>query len=198
MNFWDTKSNFYDLVRRFPVLRQIYDTELAHLRKLLPATPAGLHLDLGTGTGSAFHALDISPAFTVISDLSPQMLLRARRRLMHPGVQLNSDAPLPFRSGTFDLITAVGLFEYVRDPVAFFREVYRIGSEQAVFLFTTTPPGLPALARAATWALPHACTAQEVRRRLEQAAWRVDAHLRSFMQEQWRCTKNAATREENV
>ena len=64
-------------------------------------------LDLGTGGGEVLEGLAPLPEFTVASDIAPERVKVARRRLSAHGVSpvaANSMAPLPFKASAFDLV----------------------------------------------------------------------------------------------
>jgi SAM-dependent methyltransferase len=86
---------------------------------------AGRVLDLGCGDGRLSAALDA--AELTAADVSRVALDRARPRL--PGariVELEPDAPLPFRDGAFELVLAAETVEHVRDLQLFLSEIRRV------------------------------------------------------------------------
>ena len=82
-------------------------------------------LDLGCGPGAYSAALD-SLGFRVVGvDLSREMLRRARTREV-PALIQAAGTRLPFRSGTFDLIFALGVLQSVRKPEGVISEVAQL------------------------------------------------------------------------
>lgn len=76
-------------------------------------------LDLGCGSGRVAEAvLDAGAAAYVGVDVSPRMLELARERLSRfDDVELlESDVAEAGLDGTYDLVLALGLFEYLDDP----------------------------------------------------------------------------------
>jgi SAM-dependent methyltransferase len=76
-------------------------------------------LDLGCGTGRVAEAvLDAGAATYVGVDVSPRMLKLARERLSRfDDVELlESDVAGTSLDGSYDLVLALGLFEYLHDP----------------------------------------------------------------------------------
>jgi SAM-dependent methyltransferase len=60
--------------------------------------------------------------------------------LQHPVIHVRVIAlcpPLPFRSASFDLVTANMVIEHVRDPAIFLREVHRVLRPDGTFIFHT-------------------------------------------------------------
>jgi len=49
---------------------------------------------------------------------------------------------LPFKSSSFDLVTAVGLLEYIHDTIPLFNEVYRTLRKEGFFILTFAPRNL--------------------------------------------------------
>ncbi|HEX6589757.1 MAG TPA: methyltransferase domain-containing protein [Longimicrobiales bacterium] len=85
----------------------------------------GAGLEIGAGSGASTTAR-VGGARVVGTDLSPQMLARARARgARHPLVAADVQA-LPFRDGAFDWVVASLLFCEVPDPPRGLAEVHRV------------------------------------------------------------------------
>jgi ubiquinone/menaquinone biosynthesis C-methylase UbiE len=98
-------------------------------------------LDLGCGDGRLSAELDA--ADLTAADVSPVALERARRRLPEARiVELEPDAPLPFRDGEFDLVLCAETLEHARDVQLLLSEVRRVLRPRATFALTT-PANLP-------------------------------------------------------
>jgi ubiquinone/menaquinone biosynthesis C-methylase UbiE len=94
-----------------------FETAAGHLLAFAPPTPGSRLLDLGAGTGVVASALGdrLEDLAVVACDLSRPMLTRARRRMPTLRTVL-ADAPLlPFRGGSFDLVTGNCVLSHVRD-----------------------------------------------------------------------------------
>ena len=96
-------------------------------------------LDVGCGSGRIAEAiLDAGAARYVGIDLSPGMLELARERLARFGSKVELvhgdflDAPL---QGRFDVVVALGLFDYVPEPQLFARRMYELCSGVVVASF---------------------------------------------------------------
>jgi ubiquinone/menaquinone biosynthesis C-methylase UbiE len=189
MNVWDLKAGFYNVARAFPVFKNIHDAEMRNLQRLIPAQTFACHLDLGTGTGSSLKVFPLSK-FTVVSDASRNMLAIAKKNPPYPAVQCNAGENLPFRSNIFDLVTAIGLLEYLQNMDIFFKEIFRVAKGGATLVFTSTPPGMCSKLRILTGTRPHTRSGQSIRFSLRAAGWIVRGHAHSLMQEQWLCRKS--------
>lgn len=119
-------SLYYDLLD-WPFERFRY----RRIRRRLWAGLGGRILDLGAGTGRnvAYYP---PGAEVVTADLSPEMLERARRRLLAAGREprtVMADAlDLPFKDGEFDVCVSTFLFCVLPDGLqeAALREVHRV------------------------------------------------------------------------
>ncbi len=96
-------------------------------------------LDVGCGSGRvAEYLLDAGASALVGVDLAPEMLELARERLTRFGDRVELvlgdvlTAPLP---GPFDVVVAVGLFDYVAEPAAYVHRVGELCSGSAVASF---------------------------------------------------------------
>lgn len=192
MPLWNAKARIYGWRERLPVCHQIYLRELAQLQALSKALPQiQRHLDLGTGTGASLAAFPIAH-MCVISDFSPPMLQRARRRKNLPPVCFDARAVWPFQDRTFDFVSAVGVLEYLPDLDHFFSELTRVTTPFAQAILTTTPPGFLALLRTLTGARPRTTPGPLLLAQSQRAGWRVCCHARTLLQEQWLCAKASA------
>ncbi|MDZ7374164.1 MAG: class I SAM-dependent methyltransferase [candidate division KSB1 bacterium] len=113
--------------------------ELRQVRRLLAGAPeTGLWLDVGCGDGSA--ALGVGwTGLHVGVDWSFRMAQRAKARGIRTIV---ADAShLPLVAACADLLTAVGLTEYVADQPALWREMERVLRRGGTAVVTISPPG---------------------------------------------------------
>lgn len=193
MNLWNAKAAIYDGVRRLPGLRAIHHRELRHLQRLLaPGQSVDAHLDLGSGTGAALAVLPDAQR-RVLADLAPAMLLRCRQRHAGAVVLLDASRQLPFAAASFDLITAIGLVEYLQQPAVLFAEAARVCRPGGRLLVTTSPPGVFTWLRAVTGTLARGLAPAEVEVSLATSGWDVVARHASLFQQQWLCVLRNAT-----
>lgn len=182
MNFWAWKAPLYSSVRRLPLLKKITDEEIKNLVRLydLIEPAPQLHLDLGTGTGDTLPLFRASRKLICL-DASEGMLRRVRAARK---VVARAEA-LPFAETTFDVVSAIGLLEYVEAETRLFAEIERVLQRGGHLLFTSAPR-VPANYLRAVWGERlYLRNAEEVRTALAAAHWRIVAHARTFLQEQW-------------
>ena len=109
-------------------------------------------LDLGCGDGRLTAELDAG-ALTA-ADVSTVALSRARQRLPDARlVELEPDAPLPFRDGAFDLVLCAETIEHVRDVQFLLSETRRVLVPGGTLAVTT--PATPPLIRPPDPLSPH-------------------------------------------
>lgn len=93
--------------------------------------PAGLHaLDVGCGAGQLVVELARRGYRTSGVDLAAGMVAAARERATTAGVEATIEqadvAALPFPDESVDLLTALGVIEYLRDQTPALREFHRV------------------------------------------------------------------------
>ena len=190
MKIWEAKAGIYDALRGLPLVKQIYQAELSNLRALWPGEQSILQLDLGVGTGLTLLALPMA-RFCVAADHSKKMLTLLPAHKNRLPIQLDVEKLLPFQSSAFDLVTAIGLTEYLKDIHLFFAEVFRVAKPGAHFIVTNTPPAMLARLRLFTGSPARLRAADEVRNALPRAGWLICDYKKSLIQEQWLCRKAA-------
>ena len=150
--FW---APFYDLI--------VGGVGHARRRSLgLLAPRAGEHVLLvGLGTGLDLPHLPAGACYEGV-DLTPAMLLRARRRARSLGLSLRtaeaSASALPFAGGRFDAAILHLILAVVPDPAAALREVARVlrpGGRAVVWDKMLADDARPSLVRRAVHALTH-------------------------------------------
>ncbi|MDM7925250.1 MAG: methyltransferase domain-containing protein [bacterium] len=147
MRLWDLKAFAYHGARRLPGIRWILDAEIRNLRSLagrIPVFPEPA-ADAGTGAGSTLCVFP-EPVKLVCVDRSSAMLARAaRRRAIQPVA--GDLRRLPFRKNGLGFLSAIGVCEYLPDPLDFPFEAARVLKPGAYFLVTVPRPGILTLPR---------------------------------------------------
>ncbi|MFQ5865386.1 MAG: class I SAM-dependent methyltransferase [bacterium] len=136
MNLWDWKAIFYDSRRKIFPFSLILRSEIENLEELI----SKIHLndkkilDVGTGTGSVLELFP-NTCSVFAADSSFRMIQQARQKRSVKFVVADS-AMLPFKSYSFHLITAVGLFEYQKNWSGFLHELKRIMDPKGFIIVT--------------------------------------------------------------
>ena len=116
----DTYDHHYDHHRG-----KKYHTHLSnHLMKALPE--GGNLLDIGCGTGLFVEKYIQRGGLGTGLDISGKMLAKARRRCPDCEFIVGTGEKLPFEDCSFNAVSSVLVFSYVRNPAAMLSEVYRI------------------------------------------------------------------------
>jgi len=102
-----------------------YHTHLSnHLMKALPE--GGNLLDIGCGTGLFVEKYIQHGGQGTGLDLSEKMVAKARHRCPDCEFIVGTGEKLPFGGCSFNAVSSVLVFSYVRDPAAMLSEVYRV------------------------------------------------------------------------
>ncbi|MFZ5519179.1 MAG: class I SAM-dependent methyltransferase [Candidatus Zhuqueibacterota bacterium] len=146
--WWDVTSVLYHWFRQLFPFRQILDQENKKLESMLiPAQPAGKRVvDIGIGVGNVVPYLDSSLTIVGI-DVSPAMLNRVRGSFPHVHLAQADASFLPLKSSSVELVTAIGVIEYVQHVEVFFRDVATALRENGFLAVTFSPKGLFARGR---------------------------------------------------
>lgn len=104
---------------------------LARLVELVKPQASWTALDIATGAGHTAAAFAPHVARVVASDLTPEMLLQARKLATEKGFHNFETAPadaenLPFADGTFDLVTCRIAPHHFGDVPGFLAESFRV------------------------------------------------------------------------
>lgn len=147
MRVWDLKAFVYHGARRLPGIRRILDAEIRNLRSLIGRVPDFPEpaADAGTGAGSTLCVFPESGRLVCV-DRSVPMLVRAKRRRAIQPVA-GDLRRLPFRKNGLGFLSAIGVCEYLPDPLGFPFEAARVLRPGAYFLVTVPRPGILTLPR---------------------------------------------------
>lgn len=161
----------------------IIDAERRNIQQLLAGLKPGRVLDIGSGTGAT---LDLLPArdLLVAVDRSPVMLKRIPR---DGSVRIAAAAAkaLPFADRSFDLVTLIGVSEYLKRLNPMLREAARILHPGGHLLLTSSPPSIWTVLRLILGNRLHPRTRAEIIRHAEKKEFRLMDSAKSLMQEQF-------------
>lgn len=121
---YDTVADTYDIHYDHHRGKK-YHTHLSnHLMNALPK--GGNLLDIGCGTGLFVEKYMKNGGCGAGLDISRGMVAKARRRCPDCEFIVGTGESLPFADNSFNAISSVLVFSYVRDPEAMLSEVYRV------------------------------------------------------------------------
>lgn len=195
MNLWDWKAKNYDFFRnRFPfnllVLR-----EIKNIKALLSAAKLSQYriLDVGTGTGSVLRLFPHHCQVFAV-DKSYGMLSKARRK-GNKNLVVADSTRLPFKSESFTLITAIGIFEYQEHRHAFLNELCRVMASAGYLVLTYSQFGFLNLLRNLLLQRVYLINLRELGQLLSENGYRITRLKRSCIQRQVLATRGDPQRE---
>jgi ubiquinone/menaquinone biosynthesis C-methylase UbiE len=96
-------------------------------RHIMESLPVGAKLlDIGCGTGLFVEKYTASGGHAVGIDISRRMIERARYRCGASEFTVASGERIPFRDNSFDAVSSLLVFSYLRDPPTMLNEAYRV------------------------------------------------------------------------
>jgi ubiquinone/menaquinone biosynthesis C-methylase UbiE len=121
---YDTIADVYD--RHYDQRRgRCYYTHLStYVMDALPQS--GKLLDIGCGTGLFVERYIEDGRSAVGLDISRKMIERAQRRCRECDYTIGTGEKIPFYDNSFDAISSLLVFSYVRDPEAMLSEAFRV------------------------------------------------------------------------
>ena len=140
---WRLKRRLFETFRNSGPFKTILEKENQNLVYLLNQISLADKrvLDLGVGTGNVLNFL--KDAHKVIGiDFSESMLHSTKKHFPEANLVRANVAGLPIRSDCADLVTAVGLVEYLKDIIPLVEEVNRTLKHKGYFLLTFSPPNI--------------------------------------------------------
>ncbi len=138
---WALKSGFYQIARKNPLSYFFLTNERKGLKKLISELDISNHsaiLDLGVGRGNSLSLLPRSEQIISIDNCF-DMVFRTRQE--NPDLLfIQADAcALPFADNYFDLISCVGLSEYIQDINNLLNDINRVLARKKSVIFTISP-----------------------------------------------------------
>ena len=118
----------------YDTTRQADPYLLSRLIHHLRPRAEGRYLDIGSGTGNYTIAMHQAGVPIRGLELSATMIQRAKEKAPAIGWHNGRAEAMPFASGSFDGATCTFVHHHISDPVAAFREVYRVLTPSARFV----------------------------------------------------------------
>jgi ubiquinone/menaquinone biosynthesis C-methylase UbiE len=121
---YDTIADVYDHHYDQRRGRCYYSHLSGYVMDALPQN--GKLLDIGCGTGLFVERYSEDGRYVVGLDISKKMIEQARTRCRECDYTVGTGEKIPFNDNTFDAISSLLVFSYVRDPEAMLGEAYRV------------------------------------------------------------------------
>lgn len=179
--WWNLLAPVYSFARRLPPFQQILNAERKAINRICNEIKFSqeLGLDLGVGSGDSLQALPEMKR--ILIDASFPMLTRATGKTK---VVAKAEC-LPFSSGVFSFISAIGLMEYLPQPEKMFTEATRVSRPGAWLLVTSSPKTLTNKLRRILGAKLFTRSDEEIVVLLARAGLQIERRSRTLLQSQW-------------
>jgi ubiquinone/menaquinone biosynthesis C-methylase UbiE len=191
-SLWKIKSSFYHLLRRNPLSAFILRRENKGIQSLLKELPARSVLDIGSGRGNSLALLLNFTALVTAVDHVPGMVRKTKE--IYPGLKfIAAEAQfLPFRDCSFDLVSCIGVMEYINDWSIPLQEMHRVLSPVGYAVLTYSPPGLLTYLRLLLGHRLYTSTDKDFRKILDaSAAFSISRYNRTLLQHQYLLKRKA-------
>ncbi len=140
---WSLKAKFYRSLRSSFPFNFILKEENKKLELILGSIEVRNKtiVDLGTGAGNVLQYL-VDSKLTIGIDFTFSMLQSTRQS--YPGVYLlqTNTMALPIKNNSIEVVTAVGVSEYLKNIELFFKETFRILKNDGFLVLTFSPRGI--------------------------------------------------------
>ncbi len=182
---WTAKSGLYRLFRQHvPPFSTIYGLEVRTLQRWIQdAGVTGLWLDLGCGEGTSFDLAEWKGNRVGVDRVKP--LLERCKRGRRTWCVCGTAEALPLKVDSADLISAVGLVEYVRERPRLWEEMRSVLRPGGVAVVTAARPGV---LNALRWLLGHrvfTVSQRELEREVREAGFVVKMKQVTLLQWQF-------------
>ncbi|MDW7680180.1 MAG: class I SAM-dependent methyltransferase [bacterium] len=141
--YWKSKKTLYERFRHRAPFQKILERENENLLRLLKQTHHcdKAVVDLGVGIGNVIQFLPDAKTLIGI-DYSDSMIKSTREHFPHCKLILADVMHIPLSSNSVDLITAVGLTEYLKDIIPLAKEVCRVLKPGGFLIITFSPKNI--------------------------------------------------------
>lgn len=127
-------SSYYERAMHHPISSRWHNNCVGLVRSLMPGLASARHLDVGCGDGVRIRLA--KPTGEIVGVDSDEIMLQAAKArgitTYHESVE-----SLHFRDESFDLVTAIEVFEHIEHPVLAFAEIYRVLKPRGFFICVT-------------------------------------------------------------
>ncbi len=121
---YDTIADVYDHHYDKPRGRCYHTHISTYIMSVLPK--GGILLDIGCGTGLFVERYINAGGSAIGLDISSNMIQKARRRCMACDYTLGTGEKIPFCDNSFDAVSSLLVFSYVKNPETMLNEAYRV------------------------------------------------------------------------
>ncbi|MEM3521973.1 MAG: class I SAM-dependent methyltransferase [Candidatus Bathyarchaeia archaeon] len=128
------KLSYYEKAMKHPIASTWHKNCIKLVKSLMPNKEGLKHLDVGCGDGVRIRM--VKPKGEIVGiDIDDEMLSYAKKR----GIITFKESieKMHFPDNSFDLVTAIEVFEHVEHPVLGFAEIYRVLKPRGFFICVT-------------------------------------------------------------
>lgn len=173
------------------MIRGIFQKERMYLKWLIDhiKTVPEKCLDVGTGTGSTLDLLPGSQSIFCVDASFKMLEIVKEQKLPVHSIQANA-IRLPFKNQKFQLISAIGLAEYVPDKKILLEEFTRCLTEDGYLCMTMAPPTILNRLRNLLGSRLYTISNAKWEEIVQQAGLEISKQTDSLLQRQYLLKKN--------
>ncbi len=137
---WKIQSSFYHKLRRNPFSAWIWQKESQGIGTFLKKITAHHILEIGCGRGDSLRLLTDYTTHAVVLDNVFEMLQKIKQDFLVVKPIMADARWLPFKACCFDLITCIGVLEYIKDWQLVLPEIHRLLASGGHAIITLSSP----------------------------------------------------------